>query len=75
MCVCVSTFPPFLQSGFQCPTCKKSYGVKTGDMPDGQMSVRTLPSQRLPGHEGYGAIEITYNFRPGVYVRHRMILY
>ena len=56
------------QSGFQCPTCKKSYGVKTGDMPDGTMRVRSLPGTRLPGHEDCSAIEITYNFSPGVYV-------
>ena len=42
--------------------------MKTGDMPDGNMSVKSLPSTRLPGHEGCGTIEITYNFRPGVYV-------
>ena len=48
--------------------------MKTGDMPDGQMSVRTLPSQQLPGHEGYSTIEITYNFRPGVHVSHKMIM-
>ena len=59
---------PSKQGGFQCPTCKKSYGVKTGDMPNGQMSVRNLPSTHLPGHERHGTIEITYNFRPGVYV-------
>ena len=57
---------PF-QSGFQCPNCKKSYGVKTGDMPSGTMTVTTRRSS-LPGHEGYNTIEIVYNFRAGVHV-------
>ena len=55
------------QSGFQCPTCKKVYGVKTGDMPDGTMTVKTQ-NYSLPGHEGYDTFEITYDFRPGVHV-------
>ena len=59
--------PPPNQSGFQCPTCKKVYGIKTGNMPDGTMTVR---KQRytLPGHDGHGSIEITYNFTAGVHV-------
>ena len=36
-------------------------------MPDGTMSVRCT-HKSLPGHEGYGTIEIIYNFSPGVHV-------
>ena len=55
------------QNGLSCPTCKKIHGVRTGDMPDGNMSV-TYHSYSLPGHEGEGTIEIIYNFRAGTYV-------
>lgn len=56
------------QNGLRCPTCKKIHGVRTGDMPDGTMTVATRRGYSLPGHEGYGIIEITYNFLPGVHV-------
>ena len=56
-----------IQSGFQCPTCKKSYGIRTGDMPPGTMNV-AIKQFSLPGHEGCNTIEITYNFKPGVQV-------
>lgn len=56
-----------IQNGVICPTCKKVYGIRTGDMPDGTMSVRHT-RQSLPGHEGHGTIEIVYNFSAGVYV-------
>ena len=36
-------------------------------MPDGTMNVRHT-HHSLPGHEGYGTIEIVYNFSPGSYV-------
>ena len=55
------------QNGLTCPTCKKVYGIKTGDMPQGTMSVRHT-SGSLPGHEGAGTIEIIYHFSPGVHV-------
>ena len=55
------------QNGLTCPTCKKVYGIKTGDMPDGTMHVRHT-RQSLPGHEGNGTIEIVYNFSPGIHV-------
>ena len=41
--------------------------MKTGDMPDGTMTVKTQ-NYSLPGHEGYDTFEITYDFRPGVHV-------
>ena len=56
-----------IQSGFQCPTCKKAYGIKTGDMPDGRMDV-TTNNRSLPGHPGVGTIQITYSFSAGVHV-------
>ena len=55
------------QNGVTCPTCKKVYGIRTGDMPDGTMHIRHT-RQSLPGHEGHGTIEIVYNFSPGVHV-------
>jgi deltex-like protein len=54
------------KNGLTCPTCKKVYGTKTGDMPDGSMTVRHTRGS-LPGHEGSGTIEIVYNFSPGVH--------
>ena len=57
-----------LQNGLTCPTCKKVYGIKTGDMPNGTMTVRESHSS-LPGHEDCGSIEIVYSFSPGVHVR------
>ena len=50
-----------------CPTCKKMHGVRTGDMPDGTMSVSTK-LYSVSGYEGYGTIEITYNFTAGIHV-------
>ena len=43
------------------------HGVRTGDMPDGTMSVSTK-LYSVPGYEGYGTIEITYNFTAGIHV-------
>lgn len=57
----------FMKGGFQCPTCKKSYGVKMGDMPDGSMTVRE-GRYSLPGHGEHNTIEITYSFSPGYHV-------
>ena len=69
VCVCVHVVTAllFIQNGLTCPTCKKVHGIRTGDMPDGTMTVRTT-RRSLPGHEGYGMIEIVYNFSPGVHV-------
>ena len=36
-------------------------------MPDGTMTVCQMNSS-LPGYEGYGTYEITYNFKAGVHV-------
>jgi len=36
-------------------------------MPDGTMTVKTQ-NYSLPGHEGFGTYEITYNFKAGVHV-------
>ena len=63
----IACYHSLCQNGLTCPTCKVVYGVKTGDMPDGTMEVRNA-HYSLPGHEGYGCIEITYNFTPGVHV-------
>ena len=63
-----------IQSGFQCPTCKKVYGVKMGNMPDGTMKVTTNKRSSLPGHEGYGTIQITYDFKPGIHVCHISVM-
>lgn len=60
----------FSQGNFQCPTCKKIYGIKTGDMPPGSMTVLRQMSS-LPGHEGYGTIQITYSFHPGMHMGKR----
>ena len=57
----------YAQNGLTCPTCKKVYGMKTGDMPDGNMNVRHT-RHSLPGYERYGTIEIVYSFSPGIYV-------
>ena len=58
----------FFQNGLTCPTCKKVYGTKTGDMPDsGNMGV-SRTSRSLPGHPGYSTIEIVYNFTSGISV-------
>ena len=43
------------------------YGTRTGDMPDGRMTV-TKHSYSLPGYEEYGTYEITYDFEAGVHV-------
>lgn len=60
------------QGGFQCPTCKKSYGARTGDMPDGTMTVHACGSS-LPGHVGHDTVQITYNFTSGSFVSHRTL--
>jgi len=57
--------------GLQCPTCKSIYGVKRGDCPDGTMSYRAI-SNRLPGYEDCGAIEIVYHFTSGYQVSIRL---
>ena len=69
VCLCVrySIYTSPLQNGLTCPTCKKVYGIKTGDMPDGTMSVREMRSS-LPSHEDCGTVEIVYHFSPGVHV-------
>ena len=55
------------QDGFQCPLCKKTYGIKTGDMPNGTMTIDKR-SYSLPGYEGHGTYEITYDFKAGNHV-------
>ncbi len=47
--------------------------MKTGDMPDGSMSVRKSRVS-LPEHDGYGMLQITYDFSPGVYVSNILLL-
>ena len=50
-----------------CATCRKQYGVKTGDMPpNGTMTVDTDDLNTLPGYEEVGTIIITYEFPNGI---------
>lgn len=43
-------------------------------MPPGSMTVlRQMGS--LPGHEGYGTIQITYSFHPGTHVSYLILLH
>lgn len=49
----------------QCPVCKKSYGVKIGNMPNGVMSIYAHASTHLPGYESYGTIEMIFAFPSG----------
>ncbi|XP_065054512.1 probable E3 ubiquitin-protein ligase DTX2 isoform X2 [Rhopilema esculentum] len=49
----------------QCPVCKIIYGVKQGNQPPGQMTVARIPGS-VPGYNGYGCIQITYNIQPGI---------
>ncbi|XP_021355424.1 uncharacterized protein LOC110451631 [Mizuhopecten yessoensis] len=52
-----------------CPQCGAVHGKITGDQPPGTMTMTTTKSSRrggsLPGHEGYGIINISYHFPPG----------
>jgi len=50
----------------ECPTCKKVYGTKTGNMPTTGKIKHILTNHRLPGYENCGCIEITYYFSPGI---------
>ncbi|XP_031556544.1 probable E3 ubiquitin-protein ligase DTX3, partial [Actinia tenebrosa] len=48
-----------------CPTCGMTYGVHTGNMPQGTMHHSLEPYLRLPGYERYGTVRIDYNFPSG----------
>eukprot|EP00731_Ephydatia_muelleri_P023218 Em0015g801a len=61
---CLISVKRHAKDGFQCPLCKKTYGIKTGDMPNGTMTV-DKKSYSLPGYESYGTFEITYDFKAG----------
>lgn len=50
----------------ECPKCKRVYGERRGNMPTSGTISHTLSPAQLPGHQGAGSIEITFNFRPGV---------
>jgi len=50
----------------QCPTCKKVHGVRTGTRPTTGRMAHRCTNNSLPGHDGYGTIEIHFNFSPGV---------
>ncbi|KAL5477801.1 hypothetical protein EMCRGX_G024647 [Ephydatia muelleri] len=63
-CSCLISVKRHAKDGFQCPLCKKTYGIKTGDMPNGTMTV-DKKSYSLPGYESYGTFEITYDFKAG----------
>ena len=52
----------------ECPKCKRVYGERRGNMPTSGTISHTLSPAQLPGHQGAGSIEITFNFRPGVQV-------
>ena len=53
----------------ECPTCKKVYGTKPGNMPTTGRIGHVLTNHRLPGYEQCGCIEITYHFSPGIQVK------
>lgn len=51
----------------KCPICGVIYGVMTGDMPSGTMSVRKYPASvlELEGIPNTGVLEITYKMKSG----------
>ena len=59
----------------ECPTCKKVYGTKTGNMPTTGKIRHILTNHRLPGYENCGCIEITYYFSPGIQVAEKLTQY
>ena len=62
----------YCQGCIRCPTCKVIHGVRRGDMPSTGCSMKVSNRRySLPGHEGYGTIEIVYDFKPGVQVKYQ----
>jgi deltex-like protein len=54
----------YMKKTKQCPACKKRYGIITGNMPRGKMTVNRLDMQ-LPGFEKYKTLEIVFDFPGG----------
>merc|ERR1719323_456301 len=50
----------------ECPKCRKVYGIKMGNMPTTGTISHCLTRNSLPGYEGCGWIQITFNFAPGI---------
>ncbi|XP_041620418.1 E3 ubiquitin-protein ligase DTX3L isoform X1 [Vulpes lagopus] len=48
-----------------CPVCQTSYGIQTGNQPEGTMTF-TLLKDSLPGYESCGSIVIDYNMKGGI---------
>ncbi|XP_049327950.1 E3 ubiquitin-protein ligase DTX3L-like [Astyanax mexicanus] len=48
-----------------CPVCKRSYGMLTGNQPEGEMKYSTLRYD-LPGYPRCGTIEIIYDIPSGI---------
>lgn len=47
-----------------CPTCKKTYGIQSGNCPPGRMYISTCSS--LPGYEQCAGLSISFLFGDGV---------
>lgn len=54
----------YMKKTKQCPACKKRYGIVTGNMPYGKMSVNLL-EMHLPGFEKDKTLEIVFDFPSG----------
>lgn len=54
----------YMKKTKQCPACKKRYGIVTGNMPHGKMSVNLL-DMHLPGFEKDKTLEIVFDFPGG----------
>ena len=54
----------YMKKTKQCPACKKRYGIVTGNMPRGKMTVNRLDMQ-LPGFEKHKTLELVFEFPGG----------
>lgn len=52
------------KTSIKCPNCNKIYGIMTGDMPPGTMSVKILKGYKCSGFK-CDTIEMSYNFPNG----------
>lgn len=59
--ILLTVVPPF-----QCPQCKKIYGVKEGNQPRNSKMMHRVRNYHLSGYEAFKTIEIRYEVVPGV---------
>lgn len=57
----------WLKRNSSCPLCQTRYGPPKGNQPPGQMNIRTVPYQNVPGfQDSKGYIEISYSIPSGI---------